>query len=253
MSALTRTADAPRSGTAAVERYYRLHAGIYDATRWSFLFGRQDIIRALPAELRPQSVLEVGCGTGTNLLHLARRFPTAPVTGLDASAHMLARAARRTAPLCGRIRLLHRPYLAPEGGGEGFDLILFSYALSMFNPGWEAALDLAVRDLSPRGLLAVVDFEHTPVAAFRRWMGVNHVRMEGHLPPALRRRLLPALDRSVPAYGGLWSYLLFLGRPRPEGGARGLHRDGSGPSRCSGDHSSPPIIPNSASRLVNRL
>ncbi len=212
MTAVSRSAGAPRPGTAAVERYYRLHARLYDATRWSFLFGRREIIRALPAELRPDSVLEVGCGTGTNLAALARRFPTARITGLDASADMLARAARRTASLGDRVRLVHRPYLAPEAPGEGFDVILFSYALSMFNPGWDAALDVALKDLSPRGMLAVVDFENSPLGAFRRWMGVNHVRMEGHLPPALRQRLQASLDRSLPAYGGLWTYLMFLGR-----------------------------------------
>lgn len=212
MSAVSRSAGVPRPGTAALERYYRLHARIYDATRWSFLFGRREIIRALPAELRPDSVLEVGCGTGTNLVALARRFPTARITGLDASADMLARARRRTARLGERVSLVHRPYLAPEAPGEGFDLILFSYALSMFNPGWDAAVDVALKDLSPRGMLAVVDFENSPLGAFRRWMGVNHVRMEGHLPPALRQRLQPSLDRSLPAYGGLWRYLMFLGR-----------------------------------------
>lgn len=215
MSAVSRTAGGRRpdtAATAAVERYYRLHARIYDATRWSFLFGRREIIRALPAELRPDSVLEVGCGTGANLAALARRFPTARITGLDASADMLLRARRRTVPLGERVGLVHRPYLAPEAGGEGFDLILFSYALSMFNPGWEAALDVALKDLSPRGMLAVVDFDNSRLGAFRRWMGVNHVRMEGHLLPALRQRLQPSLDRSVPAYGGLWSYCLFIGR-----------------------------------------
>ncbi|PWG65841.1 class I SAM-dependent methyltransferase [Spiribacter halobius] len=204
------TAPSPRA-TAAVERYYRRHAGIYDLTRWSFLFGRRGIIEALPADLHPASILEVGCGTGVNLVRLGRRFPTARITGLDASARMLGRAARRLARLDVRPRLLHRPYLRPEGPSGGFDLILFSYALSMFNPGRDDALDHALEDLAPRGLVAVVDFEHSASPLFRRWMRLNHVRMEGDLRPALQQRFRPLLADSRPAYAGLWRYLMFLG------------------------------------------
>ena len=54
--------------------YYRFHAGIYDATRWSFLFGRKTLLYNLPVRTDiPQSLLEVGCGTGHNLRLLARR------------------------------------------------------------------------------------------------------------------------------------------------------------------------------------
>ena len=55
--------------------YYRLHSKIYDSTRWSFLHGRWALVELLAAQGRPNRILEVGCGTGTNLLHLARLFP----------------------------------------------------------------------------------------------------------------------------------------------------------------------------------
>jgi S-adenosylmethionine-diacylgycerolhomoserine-N-methlytransferase len=32
-----------------MDRYYRFHAKIYDATRWSFLFGREALIRQVAA------------------------------------------------------------------------------------------------------------------------------------------------------------------------------------------------------------
>ena len=43
-------------------------------------------------------------------------------------------------------------------------------------------------------------------------MGVNHVRMEGHLRPALGPGLRSVHDEVRSAYGGLWEYFLFVGR-----------------------------------------
>jgi S-adenosylmethionine-diacylgycerolhomoserine-N-methlytransferase len=51
---------APDGTPGALARYYRFHARIYDATRWSFLFRRT----ALSAPAAPAHILEVA-GTGT--------------------------------------------------------------------------------------------------------------------------------------------------------------------------------------------
>jgi S-adenosylmethionine-diacylgycerolhomoserine-N-methlytransferase len=195
-----------------VENYYRWHARLYDATRWSFLFGRTAILADVATLLTPRRILEVGCGTGKNLANLCRRFPRATVTGVDLSAPMLAVARRKTAPFGARVKLVHRAYDAPLGAGAGHDLVLFSYALSMFNPGFETALRAAADDLAPGGCIAVVDFHATPLRWFERWMGVNHVRMNGQLRPLLQTLFTPHLDRVDPAYGGAWQYLRFVGR-----------------------------------------
>lgn len=58
-----------------LERYYRFHATIYDATRWLFLFGREGIIREIRARLPEDGeIVEIGCGTGRNLARLATVF-----------------------------------------------------------------------------------------------------------------------------------------------------------------------------------
>jgi S-adenosylmethionine-diacylgycerolhomoserine-N-methlytransferase len=135
----------------ALERYYQFHSRIYDATRWSFLFGREEILRRAARVTQPRRILEVGCGTGRNLVSLRRRFPQAEITGVDLSEPMLAIAASKVRD--GRTTLLRRSYSAPvHESGTGFDLVLFSYALSMFNPGWEQAIDAAHADLG-RGWL----------------------------------------------------------------------------------------------------
>ena len=197
----------------ALQRYYRFHARIYDATRWSFLFGRTDLIERLASRHAPANILEIGCGTGSNLVRMARRFPQARLTGLDLSADMLTRARRRLTPYGDRITLLHQPYAGLPDHRPGFDLIVLSYCLSMINPGWEAVIANIRQDLAADGLIAVVDFHDSDQAAFRRWMGVNHVRMTGQLLPELHARFRP-LDTTVQrAYGGLWRYFRFIGVP----------------------------------------
>lgn len=199
---------------ASIESYYRWHARIYDVTRWSFLFGRTGILREVAKLAAPTRILEVGCGTGRNLVNLCRIFPRAQVTGIDLSETMLEVARRKAAPYGSRIRLLHGAYGATPMGGEdpAPDLILFSYALSMFNPGFEAAIESAHRDLAAGGHVAVVDFHDTRLPIFARWMGVNHVRMNGQLRPLLQERFECRVDRLPAAYGGVWRYLTFVGR-----------------------------------------
>ena len=152
-------ATASADPAAILRRYYRGHARLYDATRWSFLFGRAALIRSL-ARLSPppRHILEIGCGTGSNLVRLVRQFPEAAVTGLDLSADMLARARRKLERERLPVTLLHQRYDRPLYPEPVFDLIVFAYCLTMINPGWERAIDAALRDLRPGGRLAVVDW-----------------------------------------------------------------------------------------------
>jgi S-adenosylmethionine-diacylgycerolhomoserine-N-methlytransferase len=208
------TTESKADAQSAIAQYYRLHAGIYDLTRWTFLRGRKKLVRLAAAHCRPQNILEVGCGTGKNLLLLGRLFPEAQLQGLDLSPHMLARAHEKLRGLRQRLSLMEAAYDRPVAPGH-FDLVVFSYALSMFNPGWEAALLTVGQDLSPGGTIAVVDFHDSPSKLFKRWMGFNHVRLDAHLLPRLRK-LFPPVEWSVPlAFGGLWSYFLFIGKNRP--------------------------------------
>jgi S-adenosylmethionine-diacylgycerolhomoserine-N-methlytransferase len=194
-----------------VEGYYRWQSRIYDATRWSFLFGRSAVIDRVARLAEPKRILEVGCGTGRNLSELARRFPQARLTGLDVSADMLRLTEKKMAAHASRVTLVKQRYDTPVDEG-GFDLVLCSYALSMFNPGWEEAVECAVADLAPGGLFALVDFHDSRFAWFRHWMGVNHVRMEGHLLPGLEGRFQTLVNERQAAYGGVWNWVVYVGR-----------------------------------------
>ncbi|NUQ24378.1 MAG: class I SAM-dependent methyltransferase [Saprospiraceae bacterium] len=197
-----------------IRQYYRWQSKIYDATRWSFLFGRNLIIKCLPLDVNGKyRILEVGCGTGHNLRNLALHFPNARITGLDASADMLAIARSRTRQFPERIQLVEKPYaLGEEGFREQYDLVLFSYSLTMINPQWEELLQQACKDLKPGGFIAVVDFHDSRFNWFKRHMGRNHVRMDGHLLPELRQLYKSVFVRIFKAYAGAWEYVLFVGR-----------------------------------------
>lgn len=200
-----------------LQRYYSVHSRIYDATRWSFLFGRERLLSEVACRLCPTRILEIGCGTGVNLLRFGRLFPRAQLTGIDTSAAMLDVAQRRLRPFGNRVEL-HEGYYGPSVTlRPAPDLVCFSYCLSMINPGVEEALAAVGADLAPGGSLAVVDFHGTPNPWFRSWMKTNHVRMEEHLLPLLHSRFQADLTDVGSAYGGLWRYFLFLGRPRPLG------------------------------------
>ena len=198
---------------AKLGRYYQWHSHIYDLTRWAFLFGRDHLIRQAARVASPRRILEIGCGTGTNLARLAVVFPNAEIVGVDLSSDMLTKARRKISHHGNRIQILHQEYSAPLSASEPFDLIILSYCLTMINPGYENVLAVCRQDLAPGGHIAIVDFHTSRFRWFRDWMRVNHVRMESQIPPALVSRGFRLLRSDCKAaYGGLWEYLICVGR-----------------------------------------
>ena len=197
-----------------MRNYYQFQSKIYDLTRWSFLFGRKTVIRKLPVDtLDPVHIVEIGCGTGYNLARMARRFPAAWFTAYDVSADMIRLARKNTAAYQDRIKLIEAPFSAEEAEFcAPADIVLFSYSLTMINPQWSTLISLAVDLLKPGGHLAVVDFHASAHPWFKKHMGKNHVRMDAHLLPVLASQLLPVVKSVKKAYGGIWEYLIFIGK-----------------------------------------
>ena len=214
-----------------MDRMYRYQRHIYDLSRKFYLLGRDRLVRELAPGPRAR-ICEVGCGTGRNLLALARRYPDAQVFGIDASNQMLktAQAAIARAGLVGRIRTAR--CLADEldpaasfGLAAPFDAIIFSYTLSMI-PDWGRAVDRAVEVLQPAGVLAVVDFSEQRGlpewfrTALRRWLALFGVTPRAGLPDYLRA--LARRERGSllvePLYGD-YACLMRYRRP-PDGGAK---------------------------------
>ena len=202
--------------TEALKRYYRLHAPIYDATRWAFLFGRTRLIQVLSRSSgAPKQILDLGCGTGKNLCALAKAFPQAQITGVDLSAAMLAQAGRNLVQKLdpdARARISLRNTDIAQMPGMQYDLIVCSYMLSMTGNQLAQTLQKLQKLLTPTGRLAIVDFDSTRARWFARWMGVNHVRMDGALATLLQQQF-PHVELHEQHSGlGLWRWLLWIGR-----------------------------------------
>ena len=93
------TVSPPEAPKSAV---LRSTARYYDVLTWVLTLGREGAVRERLVELARvapgESVLDVGCGTGTLAIAAKRRVgPTGMVRGVDASPEMLARARRKAA------------------------------------------------------------------------------------------------------------------------------------------------------------
>ncbi|UKK85004.1 class I SAM-dependent methyltransferase [Sphingopyxis sp. BSN-002] len=183
---------------------YRTQRHIYDLTRKYYLLGRDGLI----ADLAPPpegSVLEIGCGTGRNLIAVGKAWPEAQLFGIDISEAMLETARASTA------KAGVSPMLAQGDacdfdaavlfGRASFDRVFISYALSMI-PDWKVALVQAASCVAPGGRLEVVDFgqqDRLP-GLWRRalfgWLAQFHVT-----PRAELGRVMAALAKETGSAG----------------------------------------------------
>ncbi|RWC57979.1 class I SAM-dependent methyltransferase [Mesorhizobium sp.] len=179
------TTELPASHAELMDGVYRWQRHIYDLTRKYYLLGRDRLISGLDVPVGG-TVLELGCGTGRNIILAARRYPDARFFGLDISAEMLetASTAMVREALVDRVTLAQGDATAFDAralfGRNGFDRIFVSYSLSMI-PGWEKTVSAALAALSPNGSLHIVDFgqqEGLPYwfrALLRGWLRKFHV------------------------------------------------------------------------------
>lgn len=176
---------AGQGAAGLMDAIYRRQRHIYDASRKFYLLGRDRLIDEL-APPEGGCVLEIGCGTGRNLVRIARRYPGRACFGVDVSLMMLETARRSVgrAGLSDRIALAQADAtdLDPQAlfGRAGFDRIVISYALSMIPP-WQGVIEEALRRLAPGGELHIVDFgdqRELPrpfSAVLNRWLALFHV------------------------------------------------------------------------------
>ncbi len=208
-----------------MDAVYRRQRHIYDATRKFFLLGRDRLIEDLDAR-DGTSVIEIGCGTGRNLILAARRWPGARLFGVDISDQMLATAREKVAAagLSDRIALAQGDATGFDAqalfGRAAFDRVAFSYSLSMI-PDWRAALAEGARLTAPGGALMGVDFgdqRGQPAwfrALLRKFLAQYHVAPRDGLGPALEAVAAGAgLDAPAvtPIYGG-YASLMRAARP----------------------------------------
>jgi len=143
------------------------------------------------------SLLEIGCGTGRNLIAAAQAYPKAELYGFDISEEMLktAKAAISRAGLADRIHLVQGDATAFDAaaafGREAFDRVYFSYTLSMIPP-WRVALARGLTLTRSGGRFSVVDFGfceglgRLPRAILHGWLKLFHVTPRAELEDELK-------------------------------------------------------------------
>ena len=176
---------------------YRHQRYVYDATRKYYLLGRDRLLN----ELQPDDgsiVLEVGCGTGRNLVHAAKRCPNARFVGFDISQAMLetARASIARAGLSHRIEVYQADATAFDMsalcGEAQVGRVFISYALSMIPP-WRQVLAQALAAVGPGGRLFILDFGQQQAwprwfkAMLFVWLRQFSVQPRAELEPALTK------------------------------------------------------------------
>jgi len=183
---------------------YRYQRHFYDLTRKYYLLGRDGLIADLDVPAGG-AVLEIGCGTGRNLIAVGKAWPQARLCGVDISEAMLdtARASVAKAGMGDRVMLAQGDACGFDAqalfGRATFERVFISYALSMI-PEWEMALAQAARCVAPGGKLEIVDFgqQEALPALWKRalfgWLGKFHV--------SPRRELAPAIERLAQDMGG---------------------------------------------------
>jgi S-adenosylmethionine-diacylgycerolhomoserine-N-methlytransferase len=195
----------PRQGThqERLAGFYAPQADRYDAVREQLLHGRDGMMAAV-AERLPDgaAVAEIGCGTGRNLEGLAPHLDRlGPVWAVDLCPPLLAKCRERIAargwPRVEAVEADATVWTPPRP----LDAVLFSYSLTMIPP-WRAALDRALANLRPGGVIGVVDFwvsgadgaDPERHGAWTRWFWPRWFRHDGvHLGPDRLRALRAAV------------------------------------------------------------
>ncbi len=162
-----------------MDRIYRPQRWIYDLTRKPYLIGRDRLLREI-APAPGESIVEIGCGTGRNLVKLPRLCPSARLVGVEPSGVMreAAVAAFRRHDVDARLiaGTAERLTTATLGLPGGADHVVFSYVLSMIGDP-AATVSHALTLLRPGGRLHIVDFADMAdlpplaAAALRTWLG----------------------------------------------------------------------------------
>lgn len=123
----------------------------------------------------PTQIVDLGCGNGSGIAQMARRWPTAHLVGVDSSADMLAAAATELGP--DPAAILIRADAASWAPSTALDVVV-SNALLQWIPGHDDLLSRMAGWLGPAGWLAMQvpgNFEapsHTllrELAGFPQW------------------------------------------------------------------------------------
>ncbi|MET7662918.1 methyltransferase [Streptomyces sp. NPDC005349] len=151
-----------------------------------------------------ERIVDLGAGSGTGTFALLKQFPSAQVTAVDSSSHMLEQLTRTAAAknLDARVHLLEADAGTGLPGVTDADLVWASASMHhMHDPA--ATLDLIFKALRPGGLLAVAELDGMP-----QFLADDAVPERPGLEGRFREALTTLHAEEVPHMGADWGALL---------------------------------------------
>ncbi len=171
--------------TEDVQSFER-RSGTYEKSFFQGLFFdriHQNALRAVPDGMQPESILDIGCGTGRLLRKAAARWPKARLTGADPAEGMVKEARRLTPGAEFQVSLAEELVL-PDGSAD----LVFSTASFHHWQDQQQGVRQIARVLRAGGVFVLVDILMP--------LGIGKIHPHG-------RQISPATVRSIFTQAGL--------------------------------------------------
>jgi len=181
-----------RSGTYENSFFHGL---FFDRIHWNAL-------RAVPEGMEPESILDIGCGTGRLLRRAAEHWPRARLTGADPAEGMVQEARRLTPGAEFQVSLAESLAL-PDGYAD----LAFSTASFHHWQDQQQGVRQIARVLRPGGIFVLVDILMP--------LGIGKIHPHGRqMSPATVRGIFTQADLEVQAQHRVmsWFMLVTVGR-----------------------------------------
>ena len=188
-----------RDRNAEMKAFFDEKADGYDQVHLPMMANKEAITNALPADI--VRVLDLGGGTGLELIPLFERFPNAHVTVIDLSEPMMAQIRARS--FADRVQCIAGDFFTVDLG-SAYDAVISSAALHHFAPEDKSTLYRRIfRALRPGGVFINSDrFADTEEEMAMRFAALTD--------PAVTARhidtpLTPSLEQSLLQQAGFLS------------------------------------------------
>ncbi len=203
------TSRAPGEAPQTAGRTIRSWARFYDAASWLLSFGRAAAVRRETiglADVQPgESVLDVGCGTGSLAIALkAKVGASGEVRGIDASPEMIEMARRKA--VRGRVDADFQTALIEElpFSEARFDLVVSSFMLHHLPEDVKLKGFAEIRRvLKPGGRFLAVDFGGTSQSVVGHLLSIfghTHGESLDALAPAMEEAGFTHVEAAVTKY-----------------------------------------------------